>query len=177
MSYLKNFSTYTRHSRLTIVEKSAFSVEKKFERKIFNSVIRVLFPFPEPKRYTSSNQWLTNSCQQPVYVADDTSHLTMCASSLARNNHITLHPFASKIVLRSLVRLWINWVMGLIDGGSHFRMRIILGKITIWLLVFYVCVPRYSRTVPDCVRTCGFNRNSPNLDRAPRMRESILLSS
>ena len=32
-------------------------------------------------------------------------------------------------------------------------------------------------TVPDCVRICGFRRNSSNLDRAPKMRDSVLLSS
>ena len=34
---------------------------------------------------------------------------------------------------------------GLIDGGSHFRMRIILGTILIWFLVFHVCVPECFR--------------------------------
>ena len=34
---------------------------------------------------------------------------------------------------------------GLIDGGSHFRMRIILETILNWLLVFHVCVPECSR--------------------------------
>ena len=32
-------------------------------------------------------------------------------------------------------------------------------------------------TVPEGVRICGFKRNSSNLDRAPKMRDSLLLNS
>ena len=32
-------------------------------------------------------------------------------------------------------------------------------------------------TVLECVRICGFNRNSVNLDRAHKMRDSVLLNS
>ena len=32
-------------------------------------------------------------------------------------------------------------------------------------------------TVPECVRICGFKRNSSNLDKAPKMRDSVLLNS
>ena len=32
-------------------------------------------------------------------------------------------------------------------------------------------------TVPENVRTCGFKRNSSKLDRAPKMRDSVLLQS
>ena len=32
-------------------------------------------------------------------------------------------------------------------------------------------------TVPENVRICGFKRNSPNLDRAAGMRDSVLLNS
>ena len=32
-------------------------------------------------------------------------------------------------------------------------------------------------TVRDCVRICGFKRNSSNLDRAHKMRDSVLLNS
>ena len=32
-------------------------------------------------------------------------------------------------------------------------------------------------TVPENVRICGFKRNSSNLDRAPKMRDSVLLNS
>ena len=46
-------------------------------------------------------------------------------------------------------------------------------------------VPRFSTfvfrnvsgTVPECVRTCGFKRNSSNLYRAPKMRDTVLLNS
>ena len=31
-------------------------------------------------------------------------------------------------------------------------------------------------TVPECVRTCWFKRNSSNLHRAPKMRDSVLLN-
>ena len=32
-------------------------------------------------------------------------------------------------------------------------------------------------TVPECVHICGFKRNSSNLDRAPKMRDSVMLNS
>ena len=32
-------------------------------------------------------------------------------------------------------------------------------------------------TVPECVRICGFKRDSSNLDRALKMRDSVLLNS
>ena len=32
-------------------------------------------------------------------------------------------------------------------------------------------------TVPEHARTCGFKRNSSNLDRAPKMRDFVLLNS
>ena len=32
-------------------------------------------------------------------------------------------------------------------------------------------------TVPECVRICWFKRNSSNLDRVPKMRDSVLLNS
>ena len=32
-------------------------------------------------------------------------------------------------------------------------------------------------TVPECVRICGFKRNSSNLARAPKMRDFVLLNS
>ena len=32
-------------------------------------------------------------------------------------------------------------------------------------------------TVPECVRICGFKRKSSNLDRADKMRDSVLLNS
>ena len=57
--------------------------------------------------------------------------------------------------MRSLVCTWINWVIGQIDGGSHFRMRIILGTIPIWFLIFNVCVPGCSR---NCSRLCPYLR-------------------
>ena len=32
-------------------------------------------------------------------------------------------------------------------------------------------------TVPECVRICGFKRNSSKLDRAPKLRDSVLVHS
>ena len=45
----------------------------------------------------------------------------------------------------SLACVWVNWLTGLTDGGSHFRMRITLGVVLIRSLVFHVCVPECSR--------------------------------
>ena len=44
-----------------------------------------------------------------------------------------------------------------------------------WLSTFVF--RNVSGTVPECIRTCWFRRNSSNLDRAPKMRDSILLNS
>ena len=49
-----------------------------------------------------------------------------------------------KISVRSLRSVWVIWM---IDGRSHFRMRIIMGTIVIWFLVFHVCVPECSWNV------------------------------
>ena len=65
----------------------------------------------------------------------------------------------------------------LTNGGSHFRMRITLGVVLIRSLVFHICVPECPGTVPECVPICGFKRNSSNLDRAQKMRDSVLLNS
>ena len=71
----------------------------------------------------------------------------------------------------------INSMTGLTEGGSHFRMKIILGTILIcfWFSTFvFWNVPG---TVPECVRISGFKKNSSNLDRAPKMRDYVLLNS
>ena len=47
--------------------------------------------------------------------------------------------------VKSFFWVRINWTTRLIDRGSHFRMRIILGTIPISFLVFHVCVPECSR--------------------------------
>ena len=40
------------------------------------------------------------------------------------------------------------------------------------------CFPRnVPGTVPECVRICGFKRNSSSSDRAPKMRDSVLMNS
>ena len=46
---------------------------------------------------------------------------------------------------RSLVYAWVNWMTGLTNGGSHFRMKITLEVVLIRSLVFHVCVPECSR--------------------------------
>ena len=44
-----------------------------------------------------------------------------------------------------------------------------------WLSMFVF--RNVSGTVPECVRICWFRRNSSNLDKAPKMRDSVLLNS
>ena len=80
-------------------------------------------------------------------------------------------------LVRSLVWVWINWMTGLTDGrltsgwGSSGE-RSSFGS---WFSTFvFRNVPG---TVPECVRICGFKRNSSNLDRAPKMRDSVRLNS
>ena len=81
------------------------------------------------------------------------------------------------IIVRSLFCVWVNWIMGLTDGGSQFRMRIILGMILIWFLVFHACVPDCSRNGSGVRPYLWVQENSSNLDRAPKMRDSVLLNS
>ena len=47
------------------------------------------------------------------------------------------------------------------------------GLLIIWPSIFSIII--YG--VPECVRICGFKRNSSNLYRAPKMRDSVLLNS
>ena len=57
-------------------------------------------------------------------------------------------------------------------------MRIILWTIPAWVLAFQVGVRECSRNGSgENVRICGFKRKSSNLDRAPKMRDSVLLKS
>ena len=63
------------------------------------------------------------------------------------------------------------------------RKMPVLGWGSLWELSSFV--PWFSTfvfrnvpgTVPECVRICGFKRNSSNLDIAPKMRDSVLLHS
>ena len=79
--------------------------------------------------------------------------------------------------MRSLVWVWNNWMTALIDGGSHFRMRIILGTILYWFLVLHVCVPACSRNGSGVWPYLLVQENSSNLARAPKMGKSGLLNS
>ena len=72
--------------------------------------------------------------------------------------------------------VWV-WITGLIDGGSHIRMQIIVRTIPIWFLAFHVCSPERSQNGSECVRICEFKRNSSNSYRPPKMRDSVLLNS
>ena len=58
-----------------------------------------------------------------------------------------------------------------------FRMRITLTVVLIRSLVSTFVFRNVPGTVPECVLICGFKRNSSNLDRAPKMRDSVLLNS
>ena len=47
-------------------------------------------------------------------------------------------------IVRGLVRVWVSWIAGATGKELHFRMRIILGTIPAWFLVFYVGDPECS---------------------------------
>ena len=72
---------------------------------------------------------------------------------------------------------WARVLCSLAAEEACFRMRITLGVVLIRSLVIHVCVSECFGTVPECVRICWFGRNSSNLDRAPKMRDSVLLNS
>ena len=61
---------------------------------------------------------------------------------------------------------WAKVLCSLDAEDACFRMRITLGVVLIRSLVFHVCVP-------ECVVICGFKRTSSNLERAPKMRDSV----
>ena len=69
---------------------------------------------------------------------------------------------------------WARVLCSLAAEDACFRMRVTLGIVLIRSLVSYVCVPG---TVSESVRICWFKRNSSNLDRAPKRRDSVLLNS
>ena len=74
---------------------------------------------------------------------------------------------------------WATVAFSLAAEDACSRMRINLGVVLIRSLVFYVCVPgtNVPGTIPECFRICGLRRNSSNLDRAPKMRDFVLLNS
>ena len=69
---------------------------------------------------------------------------------------------------------WARVLCSLAAEDACFRMRITPGVVP-WFSTFVF--RNVSQTVPECVRICGFKRNSSNLDRAPKMRDSVLLNS
>ena len=92
-------------------------------------------------------------------------------------NCIILPIYHLIIAAGSVVWLWIIWMTGLRDRGSHFRIRIILGTTPFgsWFSTFvFRNVPG---TVPKCDLICGFKRILFNLHRATKMQDSVLLNS
>ena len=80
-------------------------------------------------------------------------------------------------IVRGLFWVWVDWIARLLDRGLHLSRGIILGTIPSWFLVFHVHVLGCSGTVPESVRICGFKKKSSKLDRATKMRGSVLLIS
>ena len=72
---------------------------------------------------------------------------------------------------------WAKVLCSLAAEDACFRMRVILGVVFIRSLVFHLCVPECSRNGSGMRRSCWFKRNSSNLERAPKMRDSVLLNS
>ena len=72
---------------------------------------------------------------------------------------------------------WVRVLCSLAAEDACFRMR------SLWESSSFV--PWFSkfvfwnvlRTVPECVRICGLKKNSAKLDRAHKMRDSVLLNS
>ena len=79
--------------------------------------------------------------------------------------------------MRSLVWLWINCVMGLVDSvfpTSGWGLFLERCNFVSWFPTFvFREVPG---TVPECLHTCGFEKNSSSLDRASKMRNFLLLN-
>ena len=70
-----------------------------------------------------------------------------------------------------------TWFEGPIGRELHFGLKNVSGTIPHWVPVFHVIARGVHATDPESVRTCGYNRNSSNIDRAPKMGESVLLNS
>ena len=87
--------------------------------------------------------------------------------------HISLKYRVNTVV----ANFWAKVLCSLAAEDACFRMRIALRVVLIrpWFSTFvFRNVPG---TVPECVRICGFKRNSSNLERTPKMRDSVLLNS
>ena len=97
-------------------------------------------------------------------------------------HHVTtVTNFSCKSCHHVTTIFWAKVLCSLAAEDICFRTKITLGVVLIRSLVFHVCVPECSRNVsgtfPECVVICWFERNSSNLDRAPKMRDSVRLNS
>ena len=82
--------------------------------------------------------------------------------------------------LRTVMSIFLLWIISntkVVNRTPH-RDRNGLGNDPRWVSVFFhpllLDVPR---TAMEQVRTCGFKRKSSGLDKAPKMRDSLRLSS
>ena len=72
---------------------------------------------------------------------------------------------------------WARVLCSLAAEDACFRMRITLGVVLIRSLFSTFVFRNVPGTVPECARICWFKRNSSNLERVPKMRDSVLLNT
>ena len=97
-----------------------------------------------------------------------------CYSQLLRQTRETAHLVETVV----MAKFWARVLCSLAAEDACFRMRITLGVSLIRSLVSHLCVLEcsWNGSVPENVPICGFNRNSSNLERAPKMRDAVLLN-
>ena len=84
----------------------------------------------------------------------------------------TLRSIFGERTYNGSVRLLARQAQSSTSGWGSFWERSPLGS---WFSTS--ALPNVAGTIPENVRTCGFKRNWSNLDRAPKMPDSVLLNS
>ena len=88
-----------------------------------------------------------------------------------------LAKFRGYLAVRGSFRVRVNRIAGPTGRELHFGMKITQGTVLSWFQFSKSLFRDVSGTVPESFRICGFKRNSSNIDRAPKMRDSIPLNS
>ena len=81
------------------------------------------------------------------------------------------------VAVRGLIRVWVNWSAGPIDRELHFPMGEFWERSPLGSRFSTSLFRDVPETVLSSVRTRGFKKNSSNLNRPPKIRDSVLLNS
>ena len=88
-----------------------------------------------------------------------------------------VHWLTWSLSVMSLLLLWIILITRVVGREHRFGTGIAYGTIPSGFPIFWVNVPGCPGTATEQVRPCGFMRNSSNLDKAPKIQDSVLPNS